>query len=567
MPKQIARSNRIWRRNSKVLEEDVPQDVVDKHALTSEIYQGNAALPQHAFCCPAFSSDSASVVCTASTAASTADSEFEVDEVDEHRAALLIVDFCPEEWTNPSELKRHLLDGEWADPAEWKELAHVLRMAFEAWAQLLRRSSDRFTKFADRASSPSRLVGNSWRDTSPSQDESSGDQQLGDDRTSAISSLTGPSLSPPCRFQLHGPPNFLDRQIGMSLAASREVHERLVAAMQEVYKVLADLGINKCNIMLYGSLSFGRRKMASTNGIVGDDKPYVTNLSDVDVGFLVQDATGSSDVAACIIEKSSALGWRRVHSTVVPRFAVSQWTLQNEVGVHLDLTCIGDKAYFRQFSKRQHAFRELFWQMRQDMLSTYGGAGESAFDAYVYLLKAFAAFASRGVLTGFQAGCLGLFALQTWKVAEAQELPSARVEPRQLPSALALFNRFLRFCHCFFGGSAAEAEQCREEEDRQPSHRTHAIDLTGAGQLMNRLNDRARAEMYFAEVENGFVLPASAWMNVLHSLDPTSVSKKARLALDTWFATSDPFNAWNQIKQDIKPVMLARPTKACLILD
>jgi hypothetical protein len=80
--------------------------------------------------------------------------------------------------------------------------------------------------------------------------------------------------------------------------------------------------------------------------------------------------------------------------------------------VYLDLTCIEDPVHFHRFKKRQEAFRKVFADVRIRMEVQYHAEGALAFDAYVHLLKAFAAKVPGNALTGFQATCIGLFTLQ-----------------------------------------------------------------------------------------------------------------------------------------------------------
>merc|ERR1719330_412995 len=135
--------------------------------------------------------------------------------------------------------------------------------------------------------------------------------------------------------------------------------------------------------------------------------------------------------------------WRQVACTMVPRFSVTQWTLLSARGVQLDLSCFSDAERFQQFRMRQQAFREIFWQTRKQLMAKYGEPGAHTFDAYIYLLKAFAAVTLRSALTSFQATCLGIFALQRpWR--ESYPLSD-------MPSSLCLMKKFLLVCKDFFG--------------------------------------------------------------------------------------------------------------------
>jgi len=220
----------------------------------------------------------------------------------------------------------------------------------------------------------------------------------------------------------------------------------------------------------------------------------------------------------------------------------------SQAGVHLDLTCISDAAHFLQFKERQAAFRYVFCRARQQFQAKYNVLGALAFDAYIYLLKAFAAFVSRSAFSSFQATCLGLFALQR------ADLP--KLAPAQVPNAIFLFERFLRFCRMFF------AEKPGRKGQKPHGFRHCAIDLSGEGHLTRRVNLRACAELYFGDVECSFRVPPQDWLNVLHNSDPKTISAKARIALDRWFPEPGLWKVWGRICQDLTPAMGPQLLKA-----
>merc|ERR1712129_288402 len=167
-----------------------------------------------------------------------------------------------------------------------------------------------------------------------------------------------------------------------------------------------------------------------------------------------------------------------------------------------------------------------------------------AFDGYIYLLKAFAAFASRTSCSSFQAVCLGLFVLRrlesNWRC-----LPI-------VPTALLLFEKFLRFCCAFFSDGA----RCKAPGDRQlHGHRMCAIDLSGEGRLLRRISMQSSTELYFAEVERSLCASSSDWSNVLHNFDPESIKDKAEIALKSWYSEPSLWKVWGSICQDLCPVM------------
>merc|ERR1719223_882984 len=109
--------------------------------------------------------------------------------------------------------------------------------------------------------------------------------------------------------------------------------------------------------------------------------------------------------------------------------------------VYLDVTCIEKHVHFVRFKHRQEAFRKVFTEVRLRMENQYAVLGAVAFDAYIHLLKAFAAKLPGNALTGYQATCIGLFTLQ---------IGHFRLKPTH-SIALSLFEGFLRFCRYFFG--------------------------------------------------------------------------------------------------------------------
>jgi len=346
----------------------------------------------------------------------------------------------------------------------------------------------------------------------------------------------------------------LDHDILAAFTASVDRNEQLSAAAHRVTETLLRLGLPQQYLVLYGSLSLARLpcwfETSDTRGLQNVPTSYATNLSDVDIAVLLQERISASTVVESFLN-GGASDWRQVQARLVPRFAVAQWTLVSQMGIHLDLTCISDAAHFQRFKERQVAFRQVFWQMRQHMQLKYGVLGGVSFDAYIYLLKAFAAFVSRSAFTSFQATCLGLFVMQRTVLNKQQlQLP---------PTAIFLFERFLRFCRVFFSAEGGPRRKAGRQQAAQ-GHRVCAIDLSGEGRLMHRYNPRSCAELYFADVELHFRAPASEWLNVLHSSDPKVICSKARMALDRWFGESNATKVcatkvWANIRQDLVPSM------------
>lgn len=358
-------------------------------------------------------------------------------------------------------------------------------------------------------------------------------------------------------------PSYLDQEIVGALAASQETHRRLAAAARAASSALLALGLAQEQVVLYGSLSVGRTEAVCSDlpeahaAMLGQCQQlhlhqerrgvpscFITDLSDVDCAALLPEQCH----AGGLVERLTALGgggraeWSQVHATVVPRFAVTQWTMLSDRGVQLDLSCFTDPTQFARFKARQRAFRDTFWQTRRQLNEKYGEIGAEAFDAYIYLLKAFAAVTMRTAMTSFQAICLGVYALQRRSLEK-------RPKP---PSGLVLLRRFLVLCRDFF---AHEGPDPTCHRATLFWHNACAIDVGGGGRLMERSSRRARAELYFVDAETSQNVHSSDWMNVLHNVDPQTVSSTANTSLDRWFTQKSPKKVWKNLKKDLLPVM------------
>jgi len=246
--------------------------------------------------------------------------------------------------------------------------------------------------------------------------------------------------------------------------------------------------------------------------------------------------------------------WRVVGEVYVHKFASTQFTLlgspdmeddeeeeedasvENEEGdesserandasqeIYLDITCIEQPCHFKSFKRRQEAFRQVFFEVRLIMESQYGEKGALAFDAYVHLLKAFAAKVPGNALTGFQATCIGLFTLQIghYRMKLTQSL------------ALSLFEGFLFFCTQFYGDwyTGLPGPQ---------NYQHYALDLCCGGRWLQRQWSGWRSEIYFMAVERSLGNRAAERMNVAHSLEPAKVAKEAQQLLGRAFTAAAP---------------------------
>lgn len=334
----------------------------------------------------------------------------------------------------------------------------------------------------------------------------------------------------------------LDHSVLAAFAISAERFKALKAAVHEATD-LCKIGALSQQLVVYGSVSIERapswKEVDDVHG-THDMRCYATNLSDVDIAVLVADSV----IAQGIVEGFRDNGWCEVHCKSMPRLAVAQSTLVSHVGVHLDLACISDANQFQRFRARKEAFEAVFSSAHRHMQTKYGMPGGLAFDGYIYLLKAFAAFASRTSCSSFQAVCLGLFVLRrlesNWRC-----LPI-------VPTALLLFEKFLRFCCAFF----SDGPRYKAPGDRQlHGHRMCAIDLSGEGRLLRRISMQSSTEMYFAEVERRLCASSSDWSNVLHNFDPGAIKDKAEIALKSWYNEPSLWKVWGSISQDLCPMM------------
>jgi hypothetical protein len=294
---------------------------------------------------------------------------------------------------------------------------------------------------------------------------------------------------------------------------------------------------------------------------------YVNSRSDVD--FVVEMRSGASPTAVAqrLMKKGS---WRLVGQIQVPKFASTQFTLvgkfddkedtaapeaekkeeekakeeeesekekaedehckdptrAGEGQVFLDVTCIEQPLHFKRFQRRQEAFRNFFSTVRSKIEQWFDWHGALAFDSYIHLLKAFARKVNDvqgNVITGFQATCLGLFVVQ---------IGHFRCNSQQ-SIALALFEGFLRFCVSFFGDTVRPPGMpCWPSY----SYRHMAIDLSGDGRWLPRMNSSWLTECYFMAAEVNMKTRPDERVNITHSLDPRAVSIEAHNVLERAFS-------------------------------
>jgi hypothetical protein len=332
-------------------------------------------------------------------------------------------------------------------------------------------------------------------------------------------------------------PSNSDRRIVEALTAPEETHRRLVQTARQVPTVLDDPEGEPLvsRAQLYGSLSLDMAPPEDFSSWKQDWASYYINQRS-DVDFVVEMRRGVSpqSVAQRLVAKGN---WRMESQVQVHKFATTQFTLVgsfDEEGnsqegassgsseVYLDITAIKSKLHFDRFKARQEAFRQVFMTVRQNMQELFALQGALAFDAYIHLLKAFAAKVPGNTMTGFQATCIGLFVLQ---------IKHFRLKPSQ-SLALALFEGFLRFCGSFYGDLLQPGMGWM-----MPGFRQCAIDLSG-GRFMPRGSENWRSELYFYSVEDEMHIRPDERVNVTHSLDPAKVSEEAHNLLSRAFSVN-----------------------------
>lgn len=363
--------------------------------------------------------------------------------------------------------------------------------------------------------------------------------------------------------------SFSDRRIIEVLAAPQKTHRRLVRTARRVPEILLDCGDHALasSAELYGSLALD---MGMQNVPVWKQdwaSYYVNGRSDVDFVVDMQQRVKPSAVAERLQKKGP---WRMVGQVQVHKFASTQFTLlgrfdedsedddtqakeeegdenekepkegeeerkesqehdgedavkegPNTSEVYLDITCIENPLHFKRFRKRQEAFRAVFSEARAGVEGQFGAQGALAFDAYVHLLKAFAAKVPGNALTGYQATCIGLFTLQ---------IGHFRLKPTH-SIALSFFEGFLRFCLTFYGDGPANWSF---------NYRQFAIDLSMGGRWLPRMSTSWRSELYFMHAEEQMRTRPDERVNVAHSLDPARVSVEAYALLQRAFTGDQP---------------------------
>ena len=186
-----------------------------------------------------------------------------------------------------------------------------------------------------------------------------------------------------------------------------------------------------------------------------------------------------------------------------------------------DIIVVNTDTELQRLNGRQEAFRKVLRNQRDQMHASYGDGGILAFDAYMYLLKAFAATMPEGAMSSFQAMCLGLFVV---KLGLYTQVISLGLSTATEPTGLMLFECFLRWCGVYFGS------QWRPDQ-KLKNYRFSALDLS-TGRLALRTRSRTKCEAYFAADEvHGLHTHSADRLNIAGSISPELVHDAARLAM------------------------------------
>jgi len=349
-------------------------------------------------------------------------------------------------------------------------------------------------------------------------------------------------MAPPAPYPVMLPPpitanappsnSMSDRRIIEALAAPDATHRRLLwtaRRLPEIVQDAAEPSLANC-VELYGSLSLDMMQPPSCWSWKQDwESYYVNSKSDVDFVVEMKKKVPPTTVAQRVLKSGP---WKLVSQVAVHKFGSTQFTLLGTFGkegdengaseVYLDITCIEQPLHFERFKSRQKAFQTVFVDARSGIEAQFAAQGALAFDAYIHLLKAFAAKVPGNGLTGFQATCIGLFTLKIghFRLKSTQSI------------ALSLFEGFLRFCFSFYG----DAPPLPGSYWYSIGYRQCAIDLTSGGRWLPRMSTSWRSELYLMAAEAELHTRSDEHMNVTHSLDPCRVSAEALALLKRAFS-------------------------------
>jgi len=253
-------------------------------------------------------------------------------------------------------------------------------------------------------------------------------------------------------------------------------------------------------------------------------RSYVLPASDVNV--FVQGGVGT---VIQRLQQSKIGGLEKPrHRETVQNLRMSQYTFlcnsldaEKVPDIQFDIIVVSTDRDFQCLKGRQEAFRKMLRNQRDQMHASHGDGGILAFDAYIYLLKAFAATVPEDALSSFQAICLGLFVV---KLGLHEQVLSLGLSTAKEPTGLILFECFLRFCGVYF------ANQWNSNQ-KMKNYRFSALDLS-AGKLAVRSSSGSTPEAYFV-TDEVYTLQTRTEerMNVAASMKPKLIHDAAHVAL------------------------------------
>ncbi|CAL1168586.1 unnamed protein product [Cladocopium goreaui] len=343
--------------------------------------------------------------------------------------------------------------------------------------------------------------------------------------------------------------SFSDREIIKVLAAPPEKHQRLLETAKRLPEILMANDPPLANSAeLYGSLAL----MTESAHWRDQDGPvcYVNGQSDVDFVVDMRKNVAPYSIVKQLCSKET---WKLVGQVQVHKFSSTQFTLlgsfDEETGeskeakekVYLDLTCIESPLQFNRFKKRQEAFRKVFLQVRKHLEAKFGMEGPLAFDAYIHLLKAFAAKVPHSAISVYQAVKGGntvhdFFQSSCSDKEDVEEcISSSQIRRKTGRAGRLLSQAELVPCPLLFRRLSQDTETPFAFDGNALGYRRQSIDLSN-GRLLARQITSWRSELYFRSVEiNHLSTRADEWMNVTHSLDPQQVSMEALQLLERSF--------------------------------
>jgi len=313
-----------------------------------------------------------------------------------------------------------------------------------------------------------------------------------------------------------------DLDVVHKLAAAPERQRRLKKAAQlSLVAFMKPAGENRERLKSEMGGSMAPMPGLSTPGCA-EDWPRNYVLTGSDVNIFVQGGLDSAVKKMQLNDKINGL--KLLQRKRLQNLDVLQFTFScNSVDVkHVpefqsEIIVVSTDDEMKCLKGRQEAFRKVFRDQRVQLEVSFGDAGMLAFDAYIYLLKAFAKTMPEGALSSFQAVSFGLFVLQLGLYKHVTGTAAQ-------PTALLLFECFLRWCGVYFSSQW-------NSDQKLKNYRFSALDLS-TGSLTLRTRSQTKCEAYFVADEVHSLHTHSAdRLNIAGSISPQVVHDAAHLAL------------------------------------